>query len=144
MTYQFEPGAAADGVTVHVPLSVLNRVQDTAFDWQVPGLREELVAALLRTLPKPIRRLLVPVPEHAAATVRVMSERGIGPAEGPLTEVLARLLRETHGVSIAASDWDVDRLPAHLRMTFVAERSDGGAVASAGSIACLLYTSRCV
>ncbi len=137
VTYQFEPGAAADGVTVHVPLSVLNRVQDTAFDWQVPGLREELVAALLRTLPKPIRRLLVPVPEHAAATVRVMSERGIGPAEGPLTEVLARLLRETHGVSIAASDWDVDRLPAHLRMTFVAERSDGGAVASAGSIAAL-------
>jgi len=137
VTYQFEPGTAADGVTVHVPLTVLNRTLDTGFDWQVPGLREELVAALLRTLPKPIRRLLVPVPEHAAATVRVLGERGIGPADGPLAEVLAGVLRQTHGVSISATDWDVDRLPAHLRMTFVAEDARGQAVASAGSVSAL-------
>ena len=65
MTYQFEPGADADGVTVHVPLQVLNQVTDEGFDWQIPGLREELVTELIRSLPKPIRRNYVPAPNFA-------------------------------------------------------------------------------
>ena len=60
MTYQFEPGADADGVTVHIPLQVLNQVTDDGFDWQIPGLREEVVTELIRSLPKPIRRHYVP------------------------------------------------------------------------------------
>ena len=59
LTYQFEPGADADGVTVHVPLPVLNQVSADGFDWQIPGLREELITALIRSLPK-----------HAAAQLR--------------------------------------------------------------------------
>ncbi|NJP17285.1 ATP-dependent RNA helicase HrpA, partial [Streptomyces thermoviolaceus] len=62
VTYQFEPGADADGVTVHIPLQVLNQVTGEGFDWQIPGLREELVTELIRSLPKPIRRNYVPAP----------------------------------------------------------------------------------
>ena len=60
VTYQFEPGADADGVTVHIPLQVLNQVTAEGFDWQIPGLREEVVTELIRSLPKPIRRHYVP------------------------------------------------------------------------------------
>ncbi len=136
VTYHFEPGSAADGVTVHIGTDVLNRVTDAGFDWQVPGLREELVTALIRSLPKTTRRLLVPAPEHAAATVRVLGERGLGPGDGRLTDVLARVLRETHGVVIRPEDWDVERLPDHLRVTFsVEERSAGGRRGSARVVA---------
>lgn len=66
VTYQFEPGADADGVTVHIPLQVLNQVSSEGFDWQIPGLREQLVTELIRSLPKPIRRNYVPAPNFAA------------------------------------------------------------------------------
>ena len=69
LTYQFEPGSDADGVTVHVPLAVLNQVEADGFDWQVPGLRQELVTELIRSLPKAIRRNFVPVPDWAAAVL---------------------------------------------------------------------------
>jgi len=133
VTYQFEPGTAADGVTVHIGTDVLNRVADEGFDWQVAGLREELVTALIRSLPKATRRLLVPAPEHAAATVRVLAERGLGPADGRLTEVLAAVLRQTHGVVIRPEDWDLARLPEHLRITFsIEERAPERPGGSAG------------
>ncbi|MEO3938606.1 ATP-dependent RNA helicase HrpA [Dermatophilaceae bacterium Soc4.6] len=130
LTYQFEPGVAEDGVTVHVPVEVLNQVSADGFDWQVPGLREELVTALLRTLPKITRRLLVPAPEHAAATVRALRERGLGVADGPLVTVLPRVLRQTHGVMIAQADWDLERVPAHLRVTFSVEDTRGRVIAA--------------
>ncbi len=137
LTYQFEPGAAADGVTVHIGTEILNRVVADGFDWQVPGLREELVTALIRTLPKTTRRLLVPAPEHAAATVRALRDRGLGPTDGPLTEVLARLLRETHGVVIRPDDWDLARLPDHLRVTYAVHDRPGHVVASGKDLAAL-------
>src|SRR5690606_2493828 len=65
LSYQFEPGKAADGVTVHVPLEVLPRVRSEGFDWLVPGLRDELVVATIRSLPKPVRVQLVPAPDVA-------------------------------------------------------------------------------
>ncbi|MGP1954704.1 MAG: DUF3418 domain-containing protein, partial [Arsenophonus sp. NC-QC1-MAG3] len=61
LTYRFEPGSAADGVTVHIPLSILNQVKNEGFDWQIPGLRKELIIALIRSLPKILRRNFVPV-----------------------------------------------------------------------------------
>jgi len=125
VTYQFEPGTADDGVTVHVPVEVLNRVATDGFDWQVPGLREELVTALVRSLPKSTRRLLVPAPEHAAVATKELAARQLGAADGPLTQVLARVLRETHGVVIAPGDWDLDRVPPHLRITFAVEDQRG-------------------
>jgi ATP-dependent helicase HrpA len=113
VTYQFEPGADADGVTVHIPLQVLNQVTDEGFDWQIPGLREELVTELIRSLPKPIRRNYVPAPNFAKAFL----ERAV-PLQEPLTVTMARELKRMVGVPFEADDFDWDKIPDHLRITF--------------------------
>ena len=124
LSYQFEPGADADGVTVHVPLSVLNRLSPVGFDWQVPGLRGELVTALIRALPKAIRRSFVPAPDHAAAVLTRLD-----PAGGQrLTAALEHELGARNGVRIDPEDWDWDRVPAFLRMTFRVEDENGRAL----------------
>ena len=124
LSYQFEPGAEADGVTVHIPLSVLNRLSPVGFDWQVPGLREELITALIRSLPKAIRRSFVPAPDHAAAVLGRLD-----PTTGDsLTTALERELGARNGVPIDPDDWDWDRVPAHLRMTFRIEDERGCAL----------------
>ncbi|MFE1427196.1 ATP-dependent RNA helicase HrpA [Streptomyces fungicidicus] len=113
VTYQFEPGADADGVTVHVPLQVLNQITDEGFDWQIPGLREEVVTELIRSLPKPIRRNYVPAPNFAKAFL----ERAV-PLQEPLTVTMARELKRMVGVPFEAEDFDWSRVPDHLRVTF--------------------------
>ncbi|MDQ0762080.1 ATP-dependent RNA helicase HrpA [Streptomyces canus] len=113
VTYQFEPGADADGVTVHIPLQVLNQVTDEGFDWQIPGLREELVTELIRSLPKPIRRNYVPAPNFA----RRFLDTAV-PLQEPLTVTMARELKRMVGVPFDAEDFDWTRVPEHLRITF--------------------------
>ncbi|MFC8100769.1 ATP-dependent RNA helicase HrpA [Streptomyces sp. NPDC057363] len=113
VTYQFEPGADADGVTVHVPLQVLNQVTDEGFDWQIPGLREQVVTELIRSLPKPIRRHYVPAPNYAQAFL----DRAV-PLQEPLTVTMARELRRMVGVPFDAEDFDWARVPDHLKITF--------------------------
>ncbi|MGW0870954.1 ATP-dependent RNA helicase HrpA [Streptomyces sp. NPDC002740] len=113
VTYQFEPGADADGVTVHIPLQVLNQVTDEGFDWQIPGLREEVVTELIRSLPKPIRRHYVPAPNFAKRFLD-----SAVPLQEPLTTTMARELKRMVGVPFEAEDFDWSRLPEHLRITF--------------------------
>jgi ATP-dependent helicase HrpA len=113
LTYQFEPGTEADGVTVHIPLPLLNQVSAEGFDWQVPGLREELVVALIRSLPKQVRRNFVPVPDFARAVLAQLSPDG----NALVSNAEHELLRMT-GVAVARADWQPDRVPDHLRMTF--------------------------
>ncbi|MFC8095487.1 ATP-dependent RNA helicase HrpA [Streptomyces sp. NPDC057301] len=113
VTYQFEPGADADGVTVHVPLQVLNQVTDEGFDWQIPGLREELVTELIRSLPKPIRRHYVPAPNFAKRFLDAAV-----PLQEPLTVTMARELKRMVGVPFTADDFDWSKVPDHLRITF--------------------------
>ncbi|WP_372670978.1 ATP-dependent RNA helicase HrpA [Amycolatopsis kentuckyensis] len=113
LTYQFEPGADADGVTVHVPLPVLNQVTPDGFDWQVPGLRTELVTQLIKSLPKALRRNFVPAPD----TARDVLSR-VSPSDGPLLEVLGRELRSLRGITVPYADWDLSSVPDHLKMTF--------------------------
>ncbi|MEU1005665.1 ATP-dependent RNA helicase HrpA [Streptomyces tibetensis] len=113
VTYQFEPGADADGVTVHIPLQVLNQVTDEGFDWQIPGLREELVTELIRSLPKPIRRNYVPAPNFA----RAFLDRAV-PLQEPLTTTMTRELRLMVGVPFEADDFDLSKVPDHLKVTF--------------------------
>ncbi|AVZ73922.1 ATP-dependent RNA helicase HrpA [Streptomyces lunaelactis] len=113
VTYQFEPGADADGVTVHIPLQVLNQVTSEGFDWQIPGLREDVVMELIRSLPKPIRRHYVPAPNYAKAFL----ERAV-PLQEPITATLARELQRMVGVPVTADDFGLDRVPDHLRITF--------------------------
>ncbi|MGD3105575.1 ATP-dependent RNA helicase HrpA [Streptomyces sp. YGL11-2] len=113
VTYQFEPGADADGVTVHIPLQVLNQVSSEGFDWQIPGLREQLVTELIRSLPKPIRRNYVPAPNFAARFLDTTV-----PLQGALTASLAAGLQRMVGVPVEAADFDTARIPDHLKITF--------------------------
>ncbi|UYQ63090.1 ATP-dependent RNA helicase HrpA [Streptomyces peucetius] len=113
VTYQFEPGADADGVTVHIPLQVLNQVTDEGFDWQIPGLREDVVTELIRSLPKPVRRHYVPAPNYAKAFL----DRAV-PLQEPLPVTLARELQRMVGVPVSADDFDLSRVPDHLKITF--------------------------
>ncbi|WP_405937892.1 ATP-dependent RNA helicase HrpA [Streptomyces sp. NBC_00726] len=113
VTYQFEPGADADGVTIHIPLQVLNQVTSEGFDWQIPGLREEVVTELIRSLPKPIRRHYVPAPNYADKFL----DRAV-PLQEPLPVTLARELQRMVGVPVTADDFDLSRVPDHLKITF--------------------------
>ena len=130
LTYQFEPGAAADGVTVHVPVAVLNRLRPEGFDWQVPGLRLDLVTAHLRALPKDLRRRFVPAPDTAQAVLeRLADPARPRPARQPLVDAMADALFELTGVDVPPDAWDLERVPPHLRMTFRVEDADGRVVA---------------
>ncbi|WP_433324387.1 ATP-dependent RNA helicase HrpA [Spirillospora sp. CA-294931] len=124
LTYQFEPGTDADGVTVHVPVQVLNQVRSGGFEWQVPGLREELVTELIRSLPKQLRVNFVPAPDYARKVLGRVS-----PRTEPLLDALERELRELTGVPVAREAWDHSRLPAHLRVTFRVEDDKGATLA---------------
>ncbi|SNR95286.1 ATP-dependent helicase HrpA [Geodermatophilus pulveris] len=116
LSYAFAPGTPQDGVTVDVPLAVLDAVAEQtsgeSLALTVLGLREELVTALLRTLPKQLRRALVPIPDR----VREVLPR-IPPAE-PLLPALERELRRAAGVVVPPDAWAPDQVPDHLRATF--------------------------
>ncbi|MFZ4832106.1 ATP-dependent RNA helicase HrpA [Rouxiella sp. Mn2063] len=113
VTYQFEPGKEADGVTVHIPLPLLNQVEEQGFDWQIPGIRRELIMALIKSLPKPVRRNFVPAPNYAEAFLGRAT-----PFELPLLESMERELRRMTGVTVSRDDWQWDQVPDHLKMTF--------------------------
>nr|WP_308530910.1 ATP-dependent RNA helicase HrpA [uncultured Serratia sp.] len=113
LTYQFEPGTDADGVTVHIPLPILNQVEDQGFEWQIPGIRRELVIALMKSLPKPVRRNFVPAPNYAEAFLGRVTA-----LELPLLDALERELRRMTGVTVSRDDWQWEQVPDHLKMTF--------------------------
>ncbi len=138
LTYQFSPGAEADGVTCHVPIEVLNQVSPEGFEWQVPGVREELVTALVRSLPKAVRRSFVPAPDHARAALAELHAQGRPephtgePPPGPLVEELADVLSHRGQTRVDPEDFDLGRVPDHLRVTFRVERRQGGSGGSKG------------
>ncbi|QAY69588.1 ATP-dependent RNA helicase HrpA [Xylanimonas protaetiae] len=129
LTYQFSPGSDADGVTVHVPLSVLPRVSPSGFDWMVPGLLEELCVATIRSLPKAVRVQLVPAPDVGAgvagwlraSTPAWEDMARAGDMAEPFHVAFTRAVRALRDVVVPDDAWDaerVERLPAHLRVTF--------------------------
>ncbi|AGB26537.1 ATP-dependent helicase HrpA [Mycobacterium sp. JS623] len=124
VTYKFEPGADDDGITVHVPVEVLARLGGDAFAWHVPALREELITALIRSLPKELRRNFVPAPDTARAVLATLE-----PGAEPLLQSLQRVLQRLSGVLVPVDAFDLDKLPSHLRVTFAVETSDGAEVA---------------
>ncbi|GHG48239.1 hypothetical protein GCM10011331_09840 [Flavimobilis marinus] len=126
LTYQLTPGSDADGVTVHVPITVLSRLQPDGFDWMVPGMLAELTTAWIRALPKPVRVQLVPAPDvareiagwivaHEPAWADVTLAGDMAPS---FPEVFARAARALRDVVIPAEAFDASKLPSHLRMTF--------------------------
>jgi ATP-dependent helicase HrpA len=121
LTYRFEPGETTDGVTVNVPLPLLNRVSADGLPWQVPGMRTELVTALIRSLPKPVRRNFVPVPDYATAVLAQLRS-----VPEPTVDDVASVLRDLTGVAVPPDAWQLDQVPEHLRTTFqVVEESSG-------------------
>jgi ATP-dependent helicase HrpA len=113
LSYEFAPGEPDDGVTVDVPLATLNQVNGDELGWQVPGLREELVTELIRSLPKQLRTAFVPAPD----TAREVLAR-LGPPGGSLLDALAAELGRRSGLTVPPAAFDLSRLPAHLRITF--------------------------
>jgi ATP-dependent helicase HrpA len=123
LTYQFEPGAAADGVTVRVPLALLNKLDAEDFGWSVPGLRKEVVVALIRALPKYLRTSFVPVPDWAEAVLsRVPARRG------SLPDAVGNELRRLTGTIVPRDAWRPDQVPDHLKMNFRVVNEDGAMV----------------
>ena len=114
LRYKFEPGDPFDGVTVLVPVPLLAGLDPAGFEWLVPGLREELDTELIRTLPKQLRKSVVPAPDFAARALPLLEE-GI-----PLHDALSNALRSLGASGINATDFRPELLPAHLRMTYAA------------------------
>ena len=112
LKYTFQPGQADDGVTVFVPVESLNRVPKFLFEWLVPGLLLEKCEALLKCLPKSIRKQLVPLPDTLKSIAPILNR-----ADEPLVGALAKVLKRTHNVNIAYSDWQLDRLDDYYKMT---------------------------
>ncbi|TNC17946.1 ATP-dependent RNA helicase HrpA [Georgenia sp. 311] len=122
LTYQFEPGTAADGVTVHVPVAVLGRLRADGFDWLVPGLLPDLAVATIRSLPKKVRVQLVPAPDVAREVLKLLpqwSDVAPAPFGAPsFREAFSAAVAMARGVEIPDDAWDEEKLPSHLRMTF--------------------------
>jgi ATP-dependent RNA helicase HrpA len=142
LSYHFEPGHPLDGVTVSVPLALLNQLRPERLQWLVPGLLRDKIIALLKSLPKALRRNFVPAPNFADACLQAMSndsprrlplsprERARG--EGSLYQALADQLLRMTGVAIPAEAWQEDALPVHLRMNVKVVAADGETVVAMG------------
>ncbi|WP_291279340.1 ATP-dependent RNA helicase HrpA [Galactobacter sp.] len=118
LRYEFDPsGAGADGVFVRVPVLFLNQLESERFQWGVPGLRVDLVTALIKSLPKAVRKNFVPAPDVARAAVDELN-RDFDPATDDLLPSLELVLRRLKGTVIPPDSWDVSRLPDHLKPCF--------------------------
>ncbi|SFN74496.1 ATP-dependent helicase HrpA [Formivibrio citricus] len=115
LAYRFDPGHALDGVTATLPLHLLNRVNHAIFDWLVPGLLREKVTALVKSLPKAIRRQCVPVPEFAT---RMLLELDRAERSAPLQPQLAQAVTRGIGQPVSVEEFDGSDLPPHLKMNF--------------------------
>jgi len=113
LRYHFAPGEDDDGVTIVMPVEVVNRLSQQRCDWLVPGMIEEKITLLIKALPKNLRRNFVPAPDFAKKLVANL-EHG----QGQLTAMLSQQLKAMTGVDVLSSDWDSDDLPAHLLMRF--------------------------
>ncbi|GAA2661862.1 ATP-dependent RNA helicase HrpA [Paractinoplanes durhamensis] len=113
LTYHFDPNATDDGVTVRVPLPLLNKLDGDDFGWSVPGFRKDVVIALIRALPKALRTSFVPVPDWAEAVLdRIPARRGA------LPDAAGAELRRLTGTVVPADAWRPGEVPSHLRMNF--------------------------
>ncbi|MEV0897410.1 ATP-dependent RNA helicase HrpA [Actinoplanes sp. NPDC049802] len=113
LSYSFEPNSPADGVTVRVPLDLINKIDPDDFGWSVPGFRKDVVIALIRALPKHLRTSFVPVPDWAEAVLDRVPVR-----RGPLPDAIGNELRRLTGTVVPRDAWRPGQVPEHLRMNF--------------------------
>jgi ATP-dependent helicase HrpA len=117
LSYRFDPGAVDDGVTVDVPVAVLAGLQKDPFEWLVPGMRLELITELIRSLPKSVRKNVVPANDWAKKALSQLPEV----PTGELLTLLAKTLQQLSGVRVAPSDFDYSKLPSAMRMAYRVE-----------------------
>ncbi len=132
LRYRFAPGQPNDGLTLTVPLALLNQIDAGRLSWLVPGMIREKVTLLLKALPKQMRNRLHPLPD--AVTAFLESERY---GDGPLTDALSRWLRARLGEPVAPDLWDDATLPAHLSMEIRVIDASGRELASGRDLAAL-------
>ena len=137
VTYRFEPGANDDGATVHVPLAALNQVEPTGFDWNVPGLRADLVGALLRSLPKEYRRELVPMNEVSDTVVASLGTPTAWEDGTALAAALSTVVNDVVGIAVPPVAFDASLVPPHLRIGFSIDDEHGTPVAIGKDIVAL-------
>ncbi|OTQ74173.1 ATP-dependent RNA helicase HrpA [Gilliamella sp. N-G2] len=113
LSYQFDLGNARDGVTITIPLNILNQIKNSGFDWQVPGFRYDLIISLIKSLPKSLRKSLVPAPNYAEAFLSRVNSTA-----SPLLETLQNEFRKMTGTRIELTDWQLDQVPSYLKMNF--------------------------
>jgi ATP-dependent helicase HrpA len=128
--YQFDPSSPGDGVTIDVPLGSLDRINPVLFEWNVPGLRADLVTALIRSLPKSLRRQFAPIPDTAREIAT-----SLDPATGGLGESLAKELTRRSGSIVRPDDLDFDRVPTYLRPRYRILDPAGGVVVAGDDLA---------
>ncbi|TLM76004.1 ATP-dependent RNA helicase HrpA [Pseudarthrobacter sp. NamB4] len=142
LTYEFHPVAPgsppdpSDGVTAEVPVLFLNQLDDKAFRWLIPGQRVELVTALIKSLPKQVRKNFVPAPDVARQAVAVL-EADFDPATDELEPSLELALRRIRGHIIPPGSWNWDAVPPHLRVSFKVVDSKGKVLAEGKDLAAL-------
>ena len=132
LTYRLEPGQPQDGVTVTVPIEALNQLHEERLQWLVPGLVEEKIAALIKTLPKEVRRNFVPTPAIAEACA---AELTFG--EGSMLEAITAELDRLTGVAVSPALWRPDDVPDHLRMNLDVVDAEGSTLASGRDLAAI-------
>jgi ATP-dependent helicase HrpA len=132
LDYQFEPGSGNDGITMSVPLSLLNQVDVNRCDWLVPGLLADKVEGLVRSLPQRMRRHLVPVPTYVKAFIERVDDRA---RRLPLLEAIRADAREHHAVQTQVNDFRPEVLSPHLQMNFKLIDAHGRQLDTSRSIA---------
>ena len=132
LTYEFEPASPRDGVSVHIPLTVINQIKAEDFAYQIPGLRAELLTELIRSLPKRLRRNLIPAPDYA----RALSE-SLKLFDGSLYVQAAHELTRLGGEIVEPEDFDLQTVDKHLFITFVIEDLQGKEIAAGKNFSAL-------
>ena len=115
LDYVFDPASEFDGVTVRIPLVLLNQFQSSDFDWLVPGLLRQKIEGLLRSLPRLIRKNFIPVSDFANACFARIVESG---SKGNLYQTLQESLHRMTGVQVKRSDWQLHQLDSHFQMHY--------------------------
>jgi len=137
LAYQFEPGKDTDGVSVTVPIALLNRVPQQLFEWVVPGMLRDKCIAMTKSLPKALRKHLVPVPDYVDKALN-----SLVPANAALDQALAKVFTHMAGVRISASDFNLEALDDYYRMNLRVVDANGKMIDQSRDIAGLVARLR--
>ncbi len=137
LTYHFEPNSPVDGVTVNIPLPLLNQVEEVGFDWQVPGLRQAKIVGLIKGLPKRLRKNFVPAPNYAQACIADISMQDKKGYPVSLTTALSEKLRRMTGIQVTDEDWQEVQLEKHLIIHFAIVNEEGQVIETGDDLAAL-------